>query len=672
MMKIKQIKLGSFVWTGSKVLKAIMDNYTPPVDLFVREVVQNCADACLETKEFIRINFIINKFRTKELCDFVFEKKEKYIKDNLLKDKKLLEYDFIAISDKNTTGLLGEAYKTNGPNNLYNLVYDILTGKDNKHSGGSYGIGKTVYYRYGNGMCFYYSRTFENNKYVSKLVGTLIQDENKDTCILGKNTSGIAFFADLNKSGDSCPINNEKEISNFLKIFKIEPYKDEETGTVVIIPFVNIEDFLNSNNDAEDSPSRFWLGNINSCLKMAIQRWYFPRINNPKYNGKYIVVAINNNKIVLDKFYDTLQKLYNNEIEDANNLPIPLRKKSQETILGYFRYKVFDNLELNINIKPDNYPSPRYIVDSNYDSDKQGLLFYTRKPGMIINYNNTDFGTYDVPDDKYLIGIFVLEDSCEFEGENVGNFFKGMEAGNHAKWEKGSKVEGYSALSKIKPYNKICSFIKNELDKEFKNKTIVEIESNTTQLQSHFGQKLLPPLDFGTKPSSRTKSPADGDIGRLSKKNKVSIINTFDDEGNLKYIINFILQPNYMMKITTNINVGNKTISLDEWEEMSFTSPIEIKEMKIIDCFIGKNKQSYGIENNIIDQSFDKNRIKRLLGSELYRIKGYKTKKEKPYKLTITNLFTEIENFTLELLITPLDNKYVVSVDALINKGEDN
>ena len=288
--KIKKLDKGPMILTGSKVLKAIMDNATPPIDLFVREVIQNSADAILQSKEYGRIKFNIGKFNNNELCESLYE-----IKDNIKEKHNKAEYDFISISDSNTCGLLGKASKdeNGGPNNLYNLVYDFMNDKDDDGlgAGGSCGIGKSVYFRYGNGICFYYSRTKEDGVYKSKLAGTLIQDERNDSCFIGKNSSGIAYFGDLDGT-NSIPINNENLICEFLSIFGIKPYEEDETGTIVIIPFTDLDALLENNNNADDDTPRYWLDSIEQCLKMSIQRWYFPRINNESFNGKYLKIAL--------------------------------------------------------------------------------------------------------------------------------------------------------------------------------------------------------------------------------------------------------------------------------------------------------------------------------------------------------------------------------------------
>jgi hypothetical protein len=71
MLKVKVLEQNAMILTGSKVLSLIQDTHTPPVDLFVREVVQNSADAIRDDKSFGRVNFIYNDFKILDLISLL-------------------------------------------------------------------------------------------------------------------------------------------------------------------------------------------------------------------------------------------------------------------------------------------------------------------------------------------------------------------------------------------------------------------------------------------------------------------------------------------------------------------------------------------------------------------------------------------------------------------------
>ena len=135
--------------------------------------------------------------------------------------------------------------------NLLNLVYEIGRPQQKEGAGGSWGLGKTVYFRAGVGLVIYYSRILKDDgSYESRLAACLIEDEKKEESSTfipytssDKLKRGIAWWG-VQHNGQTVPLINEKEIHEILADFNIEPYKDNETGTTVIIPFIQEENLL--------------------------------------------------------------------------------------------------------------------------------------------------------------------------------------------------------------------------------------------------------------------------------------------------------------------------------------------------------------------------------------------------------------------------------------------
>lgn len=673
-MKIRILEKGPMILTGSKVLKAIMDNYTPPVDLLIRESIQNSSDQIISNKTFGRIQYDIGDFNNNELTsrlDFI----SKRVKDVFTEDT----YKFISISDSNTYGLLGEPFKNEegGPNNLYNLVYDFMSNNEDENAGGSWGIGKSVYYRYGNGLCFYYSRTFEHGKYVSKLAGALIQNEKDvENCFLGKNSSGVAYFGDLDSKNHSIPIYDEIQIKEFLGIFGLTPYDGDKTGTIVIIPYLDINLLLENNKNFDDDTSRYWLNDIEECLSMSIQRWYFSRINNESFNGKFLKVAINGTKVELCDFFKILQDLYNGSIDGCKSIKITGKKFNEVDVLGVFNYKVFTKEELGVHTPPTNYPSPKYFVDSNLDTDRNGLLFYLRKPGMVLNYDNKEFGTYELEENHYLIGVFVLNDELKIgENEFLGKYMRKTEKSNHYEWKNDMFPNEFPILSKRKPFYAICATIRNLLNDEFKKNKAVFLDGAATIFQKKYGEKLMPPLDFGDKPSVPSKKAggsgdSGGGGGKVThpKPKKTEILfEGLNSNGCLCYEILFVLPPKYFLNFKVDLKAGSKTFSFSEWEKMDFKFPCSIEKIEIIDFYLDSNKKP--IPQVIpIDKDFNRKRKQVLDGIVIYRIKGLWTEKNNPYGFVVENSTEQKLAMRMKVEINALDNKYSIGFNADIEK----
>ena len=660
MMKTKILEKGYMEYTGHKVLKSIMDNSTPAIDLFVREVIQNSADAVLKNKDYARIEFNIGNFDNNSLCNCIpdFKTKLKELNPNNL-------YKFISISDSNTSGLLGKSIKNEdgGPNNLFNLVYDFMNDKDDDLAGGSYGVGKSVYYRYGNGLCFYYSRTFENGTYQNKLAGCLIQDEKKANCILGKKSRGLAYLGNI-ENDIPMPIYDDEQISEFLNIFDLSLYTGDKTGTIVIIPYLDEKLMLDNYNNSDDDVQKYWLEDLESCLKMSIQRWYFPKINNENYKGKYLRIAVNHSHVELCDFFEKMQQLYMGTLKDIKKEDIT-GKGFDDNSLGTMFYKVFTKDELNVLLPPDNNPSPKYFVDSIEDCDKTGLLFYTRKPGMILNYFNKDFGTYDIEDGKYLIGIFVLNDDLTIKNENLGKYMRKTEKANHDSWNN-DKFEEFPVLSKKRPYAKICAYIKNKLSAEFKQTQAINLDGSSNILQRKLGMKLLPPLDFGTNPSITPNIVKKEPL--TPKKNKIVIdFNGLNSKGNLVYNIEFILKSDEKFKMLLQIKAGTKKLNFKEWEDMGFELPCNIERIDVVEFWIDQAKRA--IPSSIdLHNDFIKRKKKIINGIEVYKVRGIATNSCIPSGVIIYNSTGKQLKMKLAMQVKPFDNRYAIGVTTSIEK----
>lgn len=668
-MKIQIHERKNMVFTGSKILKSIMDTSTPGIDILVRESIQNSIDAVLPEKEYAKISFNYGKFKNTNLTNKIEHLQEKL--DDINANE---EYNYLAIIDTNTCGLLGEPYgdidDKNKPHNLNNLVYDFMNGKNDYNAGGSWGIGKSVYYRYGIGLCFYYSRTYENEKYLHKLAGVLIQDETTDTCLLGKRSSGIAFLGDLNEENVSIPIYDEQEIIDFLNVFNLPVFKNDETGTIVVIPYFDTTKILNHRINNEYCP---WEKDFLESLKISIQRWYFPRLNNKNYHDKYFICSINNSiKIELNDFFKTLQDLYNEIIIDANYKDITNKDIDKEKgILGKFKYKKFTLNELSINIAPNNLPSPYVMLD--IDADKldgnPGIIFYTRKPGMIINYDIDKICKYHSLNDECFVGIFVLNDDLQVKNEFLGRYIRLTEKANHKEWIDGNFQE-FPFFSNFKPFTKICYNIKRILKEEFSHNIISNIDNDNSIYQKKLGEKLMPPEDYGTKPSPKNRnSTATLKNVSLSKEKKYSVFfNGFEGEY-LSYSFEIFLKTNENFKSELYIKTNNKNYSFNEWEELGFAFPCLIKQISIDEYYINKNRFPLNFKKDV-DNNFYNSIIKKDQNeNNLFLLTCIKTKKNTFFGFKVLNESSEDIRLRINILLEPVDLTYSIDFDTNISIG---
>lgn len=644
MLKIKNLFKSSYTLTGSSVLKLIMDQGMPEIDLLVRESLQNSLDAVKDECAFVKVSYLTGNFNSSKLANQL-----ESINEELLKKYNDLSCNFLAIKDTNTKGLLGShIYKKGEQNNLYSLVYDIMNTNKNPKSGGSWGIGKSVYYRFGNGLCFYYSQTFENGEYIAKLAGSLIENENSVNR-LSSNETGIAFFGTIDKDTDqSMPIMNRDEIKSFLSIFNITPFNVGETGTLVIIPYVDYNKMLETQNNHSEP----WNKKIEEAIYMAIQRWYFARLNNSKFKNKYLVATVNSEKVELNDFYTRLQKIYN--FEDEKAIKVPIKQKFFNEELGYLCYRKFLKNELLPQFGP--FISPYIYFDIEYEEGiNKGVVFYLREPGMVLSYNSKDFNTIITGKDEYFIAMFILNDECGFEDEKLGEYFRNTEQASHTNWAN-ITFEKFPIISSKKPYTKIINAINKEFEKIFGNNKNFLDDSSTTILQRKLGKMLLPPEDFGNGISiNHTKIPSPHHF----KKNLQKIRFEGFQDGFMVFKVKIKFKPQEKVKFYASISAGGK-YSFTEWYNMGFDIPVQFYKFKIdqIIC-IKKITNSYEVLfENMDTRTLISNGIKLISYSPSIDESG------NIYGIILKNSNEKEIECNYSLFIKPLDLTYSIVIDT--------
>jgi hypothetical protein len=495
MMQIEIAKLGRMSQTGSSLMTLYQDKHTPILDLLVRESIQNCLDAGNKVNENAQNEKYVDvSFLTGDFCPNDFNKILEGSTDTLNNRYPMSSARYIAIRDKYTEGLTGPMQMSKVSNyqygNLLKLVYDICKPQENAGAGGSWGIGKTIYFRVGIGMVVYYSRIWddENNKFSSRFAISIVENERSDNAIIPKSGSssntGIAWWGCRVNDNETVPVVNEIEIKGYLDIFKIEPFKENETGTMVIVPYIDEkallennrveveEDETNDNNVNHIVPT--WMHSIEDYLSISVQRWYFPRLNNPKYKfGKYLKLFINGKmvgKSDMQPIFLHWQNLYNSAITgevccdtdyvqeiDIKTKKIELRKYSDDTCAGYVAFAKVDRNLLGMT-PPDNLYSPYVYIDveeSNGDTNRP-LIAYCRMPGMVVSYKNNEEWLKSVlysEKDKFIIALFALNSKNTFKesGQTLEEYVRKSEMADHTSWNdyaiSGNK---YDIISKIK------------------------------------------------------------------------------------------------------------------------------------------------------------------------------------------------------------------------------
>ncbi|MBR4650942.1 MAG: hypothetical protein IKO82_04230 [Prevotella sp.] len=604
---------------GSSVLRAIQNNSDPLMDLFVRESIQNSLDAGDKeiTTPYVNVEFLIQEFKASELNASLND-----ISDQLNKRFTNECYKFIAVKDTNTTGLTGPLKRSEVRDNIYGnlqkLVYHVGKPQENLGAGGSWGYGKTLYYRISKiGLVVYYSRIKkENGEFEARLCAVICENEKSRDAILppcdnNNNKSGIAWWGEVDNDNNTYPITDEARISEFLKIFDIKPYTQNEVGTIVIIPYINeqalkrektIEPNLGFDEDDFLNADKL---SLEEELRLAIQRWYSPRLCNPQYqihhkkNGKkvkYLRAYINGEEITLESMHPTfrcIQDLYNGAIlcidkESNTNDKISteiIRYNQQE--VGVLSYTIIKKEDLMLKSK-----SPYSLFNIETDN-KQGnipIVCMTRLPGMIVQYNPSTWSNLPLTqNDDYIFAMFVLNSGqtlCLKGGlqTDLEEYIRQSENADHLGWQ--DHVIKDNPLVKDNPrrincIGKITALCCNILNEKFSIKEKNEGANSLSGLSTLLGKILsIRPNKKGTSGGhSHTKDTPKEDNGI-----KYTI---GDDISYSETCISFNVRAMSKKEISkTTLLLGTMVdssfINCDNWEqETGLVSPFSIKNYVI-------------------------------------------------------------------------------------------
>lgn len=621
-LKRYEHKSGIYTNLGSTVLKSIQNETTEKMELLVRESIQNSLDAGL-SKQDVKVEFTINEIVMSEVFKVVQDLNKEYFYKNYKGDIQKQ----IVISDKNTQGLTGDIRTDLDTNsNLFKLIYNVGQAQQNKGSGGSWGYGKTIYYRIGNGLVLFYSRIKENNGYSERLVISLIEDETKESKVIvpsnlgkyaGINFWGETIIPENDNQETPTPITDPDKIERILNVFKIKRYEGKETGTLIAIPFIKENELLESIN----ANRNFRYDDLNDFLTTSIQRWYAPRLNNNNYiygNKNNLIVSINGEELKPTEqeiFFEMIRGMYvygttNNDDElklifpkvDFYNDKITVRSQQNKgmvgELVGNFVYTKIHYRDIGMSNSselknPYSLTNNEQIVNGE-NSNNKPILLMTRQPGMVIQYDVQGSWVNRVVEssvDEFIIGFFILNSSPSiyFETDNntltLEEYIRSSEKADHMNWGDSTyKHKGETIEPRI--VQKVKTTIQSRINRKFKVSDFVQKKSSTEHLQSIFGEYIMPPLNYG-KASTRAPKSSNSVVNKgRSKEANITILYDHASYGFELINIPFEMQiidgnfDHIIMQVSIQTDSGVLNISRFE-EETEKVSPISIKDIKI-------------------------------------------------------------------------------------------
>lgn len=519
---------------GSGVLKALQNDSLPELDLLVREAVQNSADAALDMEgDSSNVSFKIGEFVPWKLnCEF------ESIYTVLNERFSGGSATFLEIRDSKTVGLTGPvdvehiAGNDGDHGNYFKLVFENGQEQTNSNAGqagGSWGYGKSVYYRVGIGLVLFYSRIKTSTGFESRLVASLVEHDKTGESILKevqRDSIGRAWWGARTSSAQEqvFPISDEGYIERLLDIFSLRPFSGEQTGTSIVIPYINEERLLKGIFPDECGVSEeviqtcSWKDSVSEYIELAVQKWYAPRIFNKHLDQfpehKWLMVRVNEVSIRTQNmrpFFVLSQELYNAGLSEnagihytptsfpmIKTIPIP-SKKVEGGIAGHLalaKVNAADFGQNNSTISP--YVYLRLFTKTPLNDP---IVMFARTPGMILSYRIEGEWAKGLKrpegDDEFVVMFFVpkceakLKSSIsdpEYKDMPLGEYLRKCEKSDHLDWNDASNLTVITNIRK-----QIISKANDALSED--DDTV--LEGTVSKLSGRLGKRLLPSTKFG-------------------------------------------------------------------------------------------------------------------------------------------------------------------------------
>ena len=502
----------SMAQDGASILRSLQNKSIPLLDLIVRESIQNSLDAGIDGVGNTRVDFHFGDFDADNLARHLEGVSDELLSNYCNRTK------FLAISDKNTFGLTGAIsgdYHDDLVNsNFHKLVFGIGKNQEKEGAGGSWGLGKTSFFRIGNGIVIYYTRIKTANSYEERLIGSLIENNKSEERLLPKSNRGIAWWGDEGVNNQILPITDPDKIKEILNLFNLKPYQTNETGTTILIPYLREEIY----NMQDYGSLHYWMSDLKSSIKMSVLRWYFPRLMNITYKSHFksnmLVCSVNEEIITVESeaIFNIFQKLYNSALlgysvtDKVVVHPIKLSRKACEDNskpLGFIAYIEASEEALEMG-PPNNCPSPLAYIGkspSTEASTETKIFSYCRQPGMIVEYDsdNSWLPSSKILEDRHtLISIFVPVSKEKLSPRFYPNFptlesyLRSIENADHANW---LDENGFTLIKRLK------NGIRNSILTDFEENEFSETGTETSRLSKVLGKFLLPPTGYGKNSS---------------------------------------------------------------------------------------------------------------------------------------------------------------------------
>lgn len=542
------------------------------IDILVRESVQNSLDAGRnDFKGFTEFYFDIVKYNDSDdlinALSFLKQEEPDHVFQRLITRLERSNASAIILSDRGTTGLSGPVkyddkkwLDNNIRKNFANLVYALGQNHGADMAGGSFGFGKSIYYRISvAGLVMYYSRSVEGER----LAFCMVSKEEQEASPFSNGIYWWGETAKYNGTEYAVPTTDPNKIGEVLRSLKMEQIrlKENETGTSISIigPGLN---FLRDNAvESEESEIPYNSQLLKEKFEEAIQKWFWPRmietniINQSRSvkpmkffsGGKHIPVSLQN--IEKGKLLQAAENL--NMGEPSNNLEIKtelITHKIGNVKLGTLAYRIY-----NFN-----------------QGEALGLncISMIRAPRMVV-YEKYIQGI----NDSFFSAVFLVKsDEKVFRNHkdtlkiSLDNAFRDSESSTHSEWniQNISEEDNYSRYYVKKAISDSALKIENAIQSKAETQ---ESQNEWAPYSTLLGKVLatedegFPTTTYGSKGSTRELP------GRRNKSKLILTSQVFETDNMITFCFCVKNISNNLFRIYLKARGGRESLNKTVWEK---------------------------------------------------------------------------------------------------------
>lgn len=479
-----------------------------PIEIMIREAVQNSWDAKSSSSKNINFTISINEFShdQKILIDEIIKSGPANIPN--YENLSTLGKNYILLKDSNTDGLTGPTRailaKENEDSDYIDFILKSGEERDKEFGGGTYGFGKSSLHRVSKiSTIFVFTKTIYQNKLNARLIAYSLGDHDK-------TLTGRFWYGKKIDETTIDPITDDEAIKLARKLGFID-VESNITGTSILIPFPETGNSKNSESEKPRSSYECFIFMLSAVYwNLWPKMVNFDDENNPPINfeafylGKKYELFHPNEHPMLSNFIESyyyFSELNKDKTKTKNKKNIIVEKISHRTFgldLGILSAIGHTDIDKNINRKDKfQYDLFKSIYDNSpTNTDKEirsHHIALMRCTELIIKYFEGPLNT-----DGNYSGVFITSRINE-----VDKSFAESEPPTHDNWSI-EQLNGKDKKIVTHAFNQIKRKIHEMIDVESQSQENSGSFDTMLDLSYMFGN-MLTPFSSGVAPSRNKK-----------------------------------------------------------------------------------------------------------------------------------------------------------------------